>query len=67
VRTRVQVAELGLIDFGHVEHYEGIKGQRVFIAILPTGTDYRDAGYKPTASFARLTGRPTFHPSTEAP
>jgi hypothetical protein len=66
VRTRVQFAELGSIVFGHVERYVGGKDQPVFIAILPTGTDYRDAGYKPAAAFSRLTGRPTFTPTTEA-
>lgn len=65
VRERIQHAELGSIIFGHVERYDGTRGQRMFIALLPTGTNYKDAGYKP-AGFARATGLPTFTPSTEA-
>jgi hypothetical protein len=66
VASRLQVAELGSIVFGHVERYEGVGGRTMFVALLPTGTDYRDAGFKPGA-YSRLTGRPTFTTtSTEA-
>lgn len=72
-RQRLQYAELGSIVFGHVEHYDAKmdhtgKNQEMFIALLPTGTDYRDAGQKTiAAAFGQITGRPLFTPSTEAP
>lgn len=61
----IQAAEIGSIVFGHVERYEGANGRRMFIAILPTGTDYRDAGFKPANSFGR-NGRPLFTPTEVA-
>lgn len=66
VRERIQFAELGSIVFGHVERYAGHQGRKLFIALLPTGTDYRDAGQRTSAAFGRLTTRPLFTPSTEA-
>lgn len=62
VALRLQSAELGSILFGHVEQYEGADGRSMFIALLPTGMDYRDAGQKSPA-FSRMMGRPLFTPT----
>lgn len=58
----LQSAECGSVVFGHVERYTGALDRPMFIAILPTGTNYQDAGQR-SPTFGR-NGRTLFTPTT---
>jgi hypothetical protein len=57
----------GDILFGYVKKWIGLDGRRKFLGVIETGTDYRDAGFKPSpADPNRRTGVTHFGPAQVA-